>query len=142
MKLFIDTWGWLALGDKRDECHHQVRDLYKYYKDKRARIITTDYVLDEAITLVFLKTPFQEAVTFTDELLTACKRKYIELETISWDRFLRAWELRQKFQDKPRVSFTDLTSFAVMQELKIPQVLTGDIHFMQVGMDFEILPRR
>lgn len=142
MKLFIDTWGLLALGDKKDTYHHQVLNLYKHYKDKEARMITTDYVLDEAITLVFLRTQFHEAVTFIDELLMACKQKYIELETISWGRFLRAWELRQKFRDKPRLSFTDLTSFAVMKELNIFQVLTGDMHFEQVGMDFEILPRR
>lgn len=141
MKIFIDTWGWLALGDKRDKYHHQVQDLYRYYRDSKARIITSDYVLDEAITLVFLRTPFHEAVPFIDELLMACKQKYIALETISWGRFLRAWELRQKFRDKPRVSFTDLTSFAVMQELKISQVLTGDIHFEQAGMDFKILPK-
>ncbi len=142
MKLFMDTWGWLALGDKRDKYHHQVQDLYRYYRDEKARVITTDYVLDEVITLVFLRTPFQKAVDFVDELLKACRQRHVVLETISWDRFLKAWELRQKFRDKPRVSFTDLTSFAVMQELKISQVLTGDAHFEKVGMDFEILPRR
>lgn len=142
MRLFIDTWGWLVLEDRKDRDHQETREIYKEFREKRARIITTDYVLNEMITLLFLRRPFHEALTFVNELLKTCKERYVELETVSWGRFLRAWDLRQKFRDKPRVSFTDLTSFAIMQELKISRVLTGDTHFEQVGMDFEILPRR
>jgi predicted nucleic acid-binding protein len=42
-----------------------------------------------------------------------------------------------KFQDKPRISFTDLTSMVVMTEMGITSILTQDEHFTQVGMGFQ-----
>jgi hypothetical protein len=27
--VFIDTWGWLALGHRKDAYHHEVKDVYK-----------------------------------------------------------------------------------------------------------------
>ena len=42
-----------------------------------------------------------------------------------------------RYRDKD-FSFTDCTSFAVMRELKIHEVLTTDRHFVQMG--FTTLP--
>jgi len=49
--------------------------------------------------------------------------------------------LRKKYQDKPDISFTDFTSFVIMQELAINRVFTGDAHFEKVNLGFEILPK-
>jgi predicted nucleic acid-binding protein len=48
--------------------------------------------------------------------------------------------LRRQLQDKPDVSFTDLTSMAIMQEMGLSQVLTGDSHFEHVGFNFQLVP--
>jgi len=48
--------------------------------------------------------------------------------------------LRLTFRDKPDISFTDLTSIAVVQELKITDILTGDRHFVQAGLGFRTHP--
>ena len=48
--------------------------------------------------------------------------------------------LRLKLHDKPTISFTDLTSMVVMEELGINQVMTGDAHFSQVGLGFQLVP--
>ena len=53
--------------------------------------------------------------------------------------FVDTW-VRKRFQDKPRISFTDLTSMTIMQELDIQHVLTADAHFLQVGMGFISVP--
>ena len=59
---------------------------------------------------------------------------------ITPERFDRALTLRRRFQDKPRISFTDLTSMVVMMEYGITQVLTEDHHFMQVGLGLQTVP--
>jgi len=49
-------------------------------------------------------------------------------------------ELRKRFRDKPDISFTDLTTMAIMRELQLELVLTQDNHFLHVGMGFRRLP--
>lgn len=42
-------------------------------------------------------------------------------------------KLRHRYQDKPSISFTDLSSMVVMQELDIEWIRTEDNHFTHVG---------
>ena len=90
---------------------------------------------------MFRNVPFNQAVKFIESLLKAIKFKQITLERVDEDRFNFAWELRKKYQDKPDISFTDLTSFVIMQELGITKVFTGDEHFEKVNLGFEIFPK-
>jgi uncharacterized protein len=56
------------------------------------------------------------------------------------ERFDKTVKLRLRYQDKPNISFTDLSSMVVMQELGIDWVLTADNHFAHVGMGFQLKP--
>jgi uncharacterized protein len=42
--------------------------------------------------------------------------------------------------DKPRISFTDLTTMIIMTELEVVDILTADVHFTHVGLGFRLLP--
>jgi len=75
-----------------------------------------------------------------ESLFAAIQGNQIKLEQITEARFKAAWSLRKKYQDKPDISFTDFTSFVLMQELQINKVFTGDAHFEKVNLRFEILP--
>ena len=73
MRLFIDTWGWLALRDRLEARHHDVRAYYEDFRSTRGAFYTTDYVLDETFTLLFRRLPFDAAsesmaivLSFTD----------------------------------------------------------------------------
>jgi predicted nucleic acid-binding protein len=59
---------------------------------------------------------------------------------VSAAQFEQAWVLRQRYHDKPDISFTDLTSMVVMQDLGITDVFTGDAHFQQVNLGFRLFP--
>ena len=138
--VFIDTWGWIALGHWKDARHHEVKALYKELRSQGARLYTSDYVLDELITLLFRRAAFEEADRFVEGLFHASEQRLLTIERITSDRFAYTWAFRKKLQDKPRISFTDLTSMAVMEELGIERVLTDDDHFDQVGMGFRKFP--
>ena len=138
--LFVDTWGWLALEDATDSAHAQVRLLREQYGRRGGLWVTTDYVLDETITRLFARRPFEEAAKFCDGIFKARKAGLLTVERISEERFRKAYRLRLRFKDKPRISFTDLTSFAVMQDLNIAYVLTQDAHFLQAQLGFLTLP--
>ncbi len=137
MNLFIDTWGWLALADRSDARHQLVASCYAERTRHPGQVITSDFVLNELLTILFLRRPFEEAWRFTDGIL---RSPFITIERITAERFQKALALRRKFSDKPRISFTDLTSMATMHELRISDVLTADSHFSHVGMGFRMLP--
>lgn len=140
MKLFIDTWGWIVLGNKREPRHIELTNYYSSWKDQEVTSYTTDYILDETFTLLFRRVPFKEAKHSLDIIDLAIKKGYLRLERITAERFEKAKGLRMKFRDKPRISFTDLTTMVAMTELQITDILTEDDHFTQVGMGFQKRP--
>lgn len=140
MKLFVDTWGWLTLRDNRESRHQPVTTFYKNIQAQNGLIFTTDYVLDETYTLLFKRLPFPQAEASILLLEKAIASNQIQLVWITPERFAKTRDLRMKFQDKPNISFTDLSSMVVMKELEITDVLTGDAHFSHVGMGFQPVP--
>ena len=100
-------------------------------------VFTTNFVLDETISLLFRRRPFEEVARFTRGLLTSPS---IGIEEITPARFRKAFDLRLMFRDKPDISFTDLTTMIVAQDLKVMDILTGDRHFIQAGLGFRLLP--
>ncbi|MEA5578335.1 hypothetical protein [Anabaena sp. UHCC 0451] len=50
-QLFIDTWGWLTLYDRRETSHQEAVDCYQNIISQQGFIYTTDYVLNETFTL-------------------------------------------------------------------------------------------
>ncbi len=139
-KLFVDTWGWLTLHDKREAQHQEIVKLYRSFRSQAGAIYTTDYVLDETFTLFFKRLTPARAKRSMEMLINAFREEDFNLVWITAERFVQTQALRIKYLDKPQISFTDLTSMAVMKELGIEAVLTGDAHFTQVGMGFQKIP--
>jgi predicted nucleic acid-binding protein len=140
LKVFIDTWGWLTLLDKRESRHQEVVAYYRDFRFHQGLAYTSDYVLDETITLLFRRLPFITARESLESINQAITEGYLLLVRITPEQFDLAIQLRLKFQDKPRISFTDFISMAVMRERDLAHILTEDDHFTQVGMAFQKLP--
>jgi uncharacterized protein len=138
--LFIDTWGWVVLYNKREPRHSHVKTYYRQFRNSGGLVFTTDYVLDETFTLLFRRLPFDQAKEAVDILDDAIKQGYLKMEWVSHQRFEKAKDYRLKYQDKPGISFTDLTTITVMKELGLTSIITDDDHFLYVGMGFEKIP--
>jgi uncharacterized protein len=136
----VDTWAWLALAHKHDPYHALATQQHRLLHKRRARYVTTDYVLAELMGPLFALMSFAKAQQFMLNLFGSIEAGKYQLEFIGSDRFERAWEMRQKYHDKPDISFVDFTSMIVMQDLAITEVFTGDAHFLQVGLGFRLLP--
>ena len=139
-RVFVDTWGWLALRDRNESRHVDVSNFYRQVRLENRRIITTDYVLDETITLLFRRLSFSQAQNSVSLIDQATVQGYLTIEYITPDRFESAKQLRVKYDDKPLISFTDLTSMVVMSDLGIENIITADAHFSHVGMGFNLRP--
>jgi len=137
--IFVDTWAWLALANRKDAYHSVAQRGYAQIKAAGDRLVTSDYVLDETITALFRSVAYKNAVQFVESLFLMVDGARLGLERITKSRFEAAWLLRKRYQDKPNVSFTDLTSIVLMQELAINTVFTGDTHFEEANVGLEIL---
>ncbi len=138
--VFVDTWGWLTLYDKRESQHSQVAAWYADFRAQGGQLYTSDYVLDETFTLLFKRLSFPQAQQAMQLLDAAVQAGSLNLVWVTPELFAQAQTLRFKLRDKPTISFTDLSSMRVMLALGISNVLTADAHFMHVGMGFQRVP--
>ena len=137
--IFVDSWAWLALANKKDKYHEVAKEIYNKIKTKEYVMVTSDYVIDEVVTALFRNVAVDKAVQFIEAIFEAAKNNLLKIERITRERFEGAWMLRKKLHDKPFISFTDLTSFILMKELSIKKVFTGDTDFEKVNMGFQQL---
>jgi len=137
---FIDTRGWISLLNRREHRHAEVKSFYENFRVKGGILYTTNDVLNETFTLIFRRLPIQQAVASIEKIEHAIQLGYLIVEWVDETRFEKAKQLRHKFQDKPLISFTDLTSMVVISEIGISEVLTEDDHFLQVGMGLKKVP--
>lgn len=136
MKLFVDTWGWVAVADRRDPGHEGATEIFRQAR-RSGGVITSNFILDETFTHLFKRRPFDDAWHFTT---TVVQSPFIDIQEVTATRFFKTIELRKQFSDKPRISFTDLSTMAIMVELGITDVLTADRHFTHVGLGFRARP--
>ena len=48
--IFFDSWGWIAVVDRKDPYHETAKPFYQEYVNGGGIPITTDYILDEVLT--------------------------------------------------------------------------------------------
>jgi predicted nucleic acid-binding protein len=139
-KIFIDAGPFYALNTPHDQYHDQAQAVIQTISKQEFRLVTTDYVIDEALTMLITsrKAGYHFALNLLKFLSGKGKnRPAVHTEFISQDRFHQSIEVFRRYNRDKTWSFTDCTSFAVMKELKIKTAFTFDDHFDQMG--FKIL---
>lgn len=91
--------------------------------------MTTNYVLDETYTGLVTRVSHFAAVDFGERI----RRSHtVQIIHIGPDIEEETWTLFKQYRDK-EFSFTDCTSFVVMQQLGLTETFTNDHHFEQAG---------
>ncbi len=133
--IFIETSAWYAV-EVEDDVNHEAA--YKFLSTiasgKHGISVTTDYVLDETLTLLRSRRSLSSASAFIDKIK---KSKSVRVFWVEEDLFEKALEVFKRSEGKSW-SFTDCTSFALMKELLILGAFTFDSHFREAGL--QILP--
>ena len=128
-RVFVDTAGWIACGDVADPAHTAACGARDAALEAGRTLVTTDFVVDETLTLMRLRLGSREAEAWWHQIDSS---RRLHWERIDAARFDRAREFFFRHRDKS-FSFTDCTSFVVMRELRLTDVLTTDHHFRQAG---------
>jgi len=127
--VFADTSFFFALVAKRDPAHQAAVSAYAKLLRARCRVVTTDYIIDETLTLTKARISAETALALLDRIETS---EAITLEDIADRRFSAAKAFFRKHADHG-YSFTDCTSFVLMNELEQTAALTTDRHFIEAG---------
>ncbi len=131
--VFVDTGPLQGFNNKDDEHHVAARKIFLKFRATSIRLITTDYIIDEAYTGLLTRAGYNSAMHF-DRFL---QQKWGRIIHITPERFAEAQAVFRRYNRDKTWSFTDCASFTVMRELKIKTAFTFDDHFEQMG--FRIL---
>ncbi len=132
--LFVDTAGWVACADAADPDHEATRAARDEALEARRVLVTTDYVVDETLTLIRMRLGLAAAEAWWAQVEGSRRVRHESIDAV---RAEKARALFFRHRDK-RYSFTDCTSFVLMKELRLKQALTTDRHFRQAG--FLVVP--
>jgi predicted nucleic acid-binding protein len=124
--IFVDTGAWFAAFVPNDPDHGAAD---AWLEANREPLVTTDYVVDELLTLLKMRGEYQRALRLGASLFAE------DIATLTWvtpDDIRQAWTIFQRYQDKGW-SFTDCVSHAVMQRLDIQTAFAFDADFRQFG---------
>lgn len=124
--IFVDTGAFFAWAVPTDPDHTAA---ITWLDSNTMELITTDYVVDELLTLLLRRREPERAKRIGDALFSE------RICTIHWtspQTVIAAWRVFQEFADK-RWSFTDCVSRVVMQQLNVSTAFAFDDHFRQFG---------
>jgi predicted nucleic acid-binding protein len=132
--IFIDTGAFLARYVERDQHHQRSTAYWKELESAAPRCFTSNFVIDELITLLSRRASSKFAAQRARQLYAS---NVLEILRPDENMELAALELLNRFADQ-QLSFTDCVSFALMQSIKVTKAFTFDHHFAIAG--FEMKP--
>lgn len=131
--LFVDSSALIALAKSNDQNHEKAKEFFTALEPPY-QLITSDYILDETATRLSDSLGALSAVFFCEKIFEShlYRIKFVDRNT-----FLLSLMKLKKLADQA-VSFTDCTSFVLMEKNKLRTAFTFDDDFRKVG--FEMVP--
>ena len=127
--LFIDTSGWVAVVNRRDQHYEVAKDFYRQAFKNYAVFLTTNLVVAETYILLRTDCGWATASAWWEKITASGKVKIVYADS---NATFDAFTLLQKYSDHP-FSLTDAVSFVLMKQLKIQDAFAFDNHFTIAG---------
>jgi predicted nucleic acid-binding protein len=124
LRVFIDTGAFCALAIPKDKHNQAAKSIYSKIQKDKAIICTSDYIMDETYTLLKMRGSHFTAVKFMGQI----EKSNIVLYPVTENIQTAAKTIFKKFDDQ-KLSFTDCTSFALINHFSIEAVFAFDDHF-------------
>ena len=124
-KVIVDTTAVYALLDRSDTNHTRAVALLKKIRGEQCLVMLTNFIVAEAHALILARLGHGLARTWLKNLRWPVERVALEDEE-------RAGEIIFAYEDKT-FSYTDATTFALMERTGIRTAFAFDNHFLQFG---------
>src|SRR5206468_6383887 len=130
---FADSSFLVARFNIRDRNHRaaiaHVEEL-RYAGSDALRLVLSDYGFDETVTALVVRSKRHDLASAAGRAILDSKN--LRIVRVESPAFATAWKLFVRRSDK-RWSFTDCTSFVLMDNLGIHNAVTFDANFQQAG---------
>jgi hypothetical protein len=127
--VFVDTSAWVALRYRRDGRHARARSLLRKLRAEGLRMVTSEWVCGETVTLLKVCGAFDHAIALGEAMQAGRLGLYVES---THQRRERAWAMFRRYRGLD-AGWVDCTSFAVMEELGIQSYFGFDDDFSSAG---------
>jgi hypothetical protein len=125
--IFVDTGAWYALATPSDPDHERAKEFVASITEP---LVTSNFVVDELLTLFIVRGQKPKGIEWTHEVLAS---EGTHVVSISDDDFTDALRVYEQFADK-QWSFTDCTSYVLIQRLALKKAFAFDKDFHQFGI--------
>lgn len=128
---FADTSWWVAWSLPGDRRHGDAVALLDHL-GPREQVLTTNLIVGETWTFLRRKDGHATAVGFLDRIDALDRRAKLAVHRVSSRQVDKAWDWLRK-HDERTYSFVDATSFQVMRDRRLREVLAFDQDFAAAG---------
>ena len=127
--IFIDSGAFLGRFVRDDQHHGAAVERWARLRDERHPCLTSNFVLDETLTLLGRRTGYRFAAERGRSLYSSGE---LHILRPALEDELAAFEWFEKYADQ-EVSFTDCVSFVLMKKAGIETAFSFDQHFELAG---------
>ncbi len=127
-RIFVDTSAYLSYINPKDASYNASRRAMARLADAHASLLTSNFVVAETHALLLTRVSHNAATRFLDAIFAGATQIIRVREADE----TAAREIIRRFADK-EYSYTDATSFAIMNRLHIHEAFSFDQHFAQYG---------
>ena len=135
-KVFIDSSVFIALLNKDDSLHKKAVDLIKNMQENGLEPITSNFVLNEVITVLSLRVNKKTALFFAE--FSHAKDSALNVISVGEKIENKAIDYLKKIKSK-NISFCDCTILAILDLFEIKNIATFDKDFNIKDANFKII---
>ena len=128
-RVYIDTSAWIAFFSARDQNYGQAERLFREAAARKVLLTTTNLVLAEVHHLILHRVGVAAAALALDRIQSSA-RTSIVFASDAHHKAAMAWLAKLSGY---RVTYTDATGFAVIEDLKCAGFISFDSDFLLAG---------
>jgi len=133
MKIFIDTSAFIAIFVTKEKLHKDCVAKYTEYKNERAQLFTSLFILNELFTRLVYYFNKNSAEKIVKKLQDSISKEEINILPIDEVLFKKSAETLIKFFDQ-KVSLTDATTYHLFKDFALDEIFTLDSDFKKLRL--------
>ena len=98
--IFVDTWAWYALANKRDSEHERAKAIINDITNQNTPLVTTSLVIYESVTLTRYDLGYPAAKKLRDTLNALVDADGLHVEFLRSNLEIKSWAIFDKYADQ------------------------------------------